>query len=745
MPADSPSGAGQGRVPPFRPLQSKLQPPRSQCELVERRTLVGGLTHDAAPLILVSAPAGAGKTTALVQLAAVSDLPVAWVQLDPADDDPIVLLTYLVLASGSVARLDDHLLALLRSPLPPIEERVLPGLAAALQEAEPFLFVLDDGHTMVNPASWRIVRVLLDHLPAGAHIAVGTRRDPPLALARLRTEGRLTEVRVGELAFDQTETQTLLRLRDRPADDDTAAALLAATEGWAAGLYLATLGDEARSDAKWMAGVRGDHRYMSDFLNAEVLSPLPADVQDFLLRTSILERIEGPVCNAICDRQDAGRLLDELAHQNLFITALDDRAEVFAYHQLFAEFLRSELRRRSPHLHPLLHERAADWYLEHDAPERAVPHLLEAGLTPQAADVVAAAWPAFWGRGQTETVRHWLAGFTDQQILDHPALTLTAGWTLSALGDARLGERWAIAACSARVADEPSPDGAASLRSSQALLRATLAPDGVTAMRSDAELAAKLEALPGSSWYADAQAALGTARYLAGAARQAVRPLRMAVREGAAFNPIAELAALGFLALIAIDQGDWQDAESYVAQADVRLAELGFGTYRRILPLFLARGRIAAYRGSPDAAQLQWQIAEMLDRMVPHRWMLVMASVILGEIALACHDFEATQQWSGRALEALRHYPDAGVFRSRAERLRVAVEQTLHAEPLTPAERRVLELLPTHLTEGQIAGQLFVSTNTVKTHLRGVYRKLEASSRAQAVERARELGLLPDA
>jgi len=151
----------------------------------------------------LSAPAGAGKTTALVQLAAVSDLPVAWVQLDPADDDPIVLLTYLVLASASVARLDDHLLALLRSPLPPIEERVLPGLAAALQEAEPFLFVLDDGHTMVNPASWRIVRVLLDHLPAGAHIAVGTRPDPPLALARLRTEGRLTEVRVGELAFDQ--------------------------------------------------------------------------------------------------------------------------------------------------------------------------------------------------------------------------------------------------------------------------------------------------------------------------------------------------------------------------------------------------------------------------------------------------------------------------------------------------------------------------------------------------------------
>ena len=491
-------------------------------------------------------------------------------------------------------------------------------------------------------------------------------------------------------------------------------------------------------------GVRGDHRYMSDFLDAEVLSPLPADVQDFLLRTSILERIEGPVCNAICDRQDAGRLLDELAHQNLFITALDDRAEVFAYHQLFAEFLRSELRRRSPHLHVRLHERAADWYLGHDAPERAVPHLLQAGLHRRAADVVVSAWPQFWSRGLTETVRHWLAGFTDQQILDYPALTLTAGWTLSALGDVRLGERWAVAACSARVGDDPSPDGAASLRSSQALLRATLAPDGVTRMKADAELAANLET-PGSSWYADAQVALGTARFLCGATRDAVRPLRIAVREGSTFNPVAELAALGILALISVDKADCDDAQGLVAQADARLAELGFGTYRRILPVFLAKARIAAHRREPAALELSREIADMLDRMVPHPWMMVMATVILGETAFACDDMEAAGGWAARAFERLRHYPDAGVFRNRADRLRAAVERVLHSDSLTPAERRVLELLPTHLTEAQIAGRLFVSTNTVKTHLRGVYRKLEASSRAQAVERARELGLLPDA
>ena len=694
---------------------------------------------------MVSAPAGAGKTPALLQWAASAERRSAWLQLDAGDDDPIVLLTYLVLALQRVAPVDARLIELLQSALPPIDERVLPDLALALEKADPFLLVLDDAQLLTNPASWRIVAFVVDRLPMGAQLAVGTRSDPPLPLARLRAAGCLAEIRLPELSFDHAETLELLRLRGPLADDQTADVLLTATEGWATGLCLAMLAGKDRSLEDWLAGVRGDQTYMAAFLNAEVLQRQAPDVQDFLLRTAVLEEIERPICRRLTGRDDAGELLERLARENLFVTALDDRAESFRYHQLFAEFLRSELDRRTPELATKLHSQAAEWYLAQECPERALPHFLLAGDTDRAAEVVAASWTGLWGRGQTETVRRWLAGFTDQQILDRPALTLTAGWTLSALGDARLGQRWAIAASSARVTDAPSPDGAASLRSSQALLRATLALSGVTDMRTAAELAARLESAPGTSWHADAQAALGTARYLTGAARQAVRPLQIAVREGAAFNPIAELAALGFLALISVDQGDWDHAERYVAQAEDRLRQLGFGAYRRILPVFLARARLAAHHGSPDAGDLPQQIAAMLERMVPHPWMLVMATVILGEVGVACEDLGAAQRWSGRALEALRHYPDAGIFRTRAERLRTAVEQMLHAEPLTPAERRLLELLPTHLTEAQIAEHLFVSTNTVKTHLRGVYRKLEASSRAQAVQRARELGLLrPD-
>ena len=734
--------SAEGDALVLRPLLSKLRPPRPQVELVERRTLVARLNALASPLIVVSAPAGAGKTTALLQWAAASDRPSVWLHLEAADDDPVLFLTYLVLALHRVAQVGDHLVGLLQSALPPIDERVLPELAAALESADPFLFVLDDAQMITNPACWRFVACVLDHLPIGGQLALGTRVDPPLNLARMRAAGRVAEIRLRELSFDHAETLDLLRLRGPVADDDTADALLNATEGWATGLCLAALGGRDRSPEEWLGGVRGDHTYMAAFLDAEVLQRQSPDVQDFLLRTAILEQVERPVCRELSGRSDAGELLERLARENLFVTAVDDRAESFRYHQLFAAFLRSELQRRSPELASRLHRQAGEWYLAHESPERAVPHFLLAGDHDRAADVVATWWPRFWSRGHTETVRRWLEGFTDQQILDRPALTLTAGWTLSALGDARLGQRWATAACSVRVADTPSPDGAASLRSSQALLRATLAPDGVAGMRADAELAARLESAPGTSWFVDAQAVLGTARYLSGAARQALRPLQVAVREGFAFNPVAELAALGFLALICADQSEWNEAERYVMQADTRLQELGFGTYRRILPVFLARIRIAAHRDSPDVKRQQAQIAAILERMVPHAWMLVMATVMLGEVGLASNDPDSARSWSLRATEALRHYPDAGVFGARAERLRAAVEQMLHAEPLTPAERRILELLPTHLTEAQIAEHLFVSTNTVKTHLRGLYRKLEANSRAQAVERARELGLL---
>ena len=261
-------------------------------------------------------------------------------------------------------------------------------------------------------------------------------------------------------------------------------------------------------------------------------------------------------------------------------------------------------------------------------------------------------------------------------------------------------------------------------------------------MREDAELAASLECVPGASWYADAQGALGVALWLTGAERRAESALEKAAREGAVSNASAELAALGTLALIAADRGDWEAARDFADRALARLEECGFGTRRRSLPMLLARARLLARAGDPRLAEVEERIVVVLERMVPHPWMNLLAGIMLGEAQLEAGEVAAAQGWSRRSSELLRHYPDAGILGPRAESLRKAVEEAACTEALTPAEHRVLELLPTHMNEKQIGEQLFVSLNTVKTHLRAVYRKLQVASRDEAVARARELGLL---
>ena len=225
---------------------------------------------------------------------------------------------------------------------------------------------------------------------------------------------------------------------------------------------------------------------------------------------------------------------------------------------------------------------------------------------------MAGAWTHYWERGQSETVRRMLQAFGDEQILAHVALTLTAGWVYSALGDRQAARRWMPAACRARVDDGPSPDGAVSLRSSQALLRATLAPDGVARMRQDAELAARLENRPGSNWYAEAQCHLGAALWLSGIETRGVRHLQVAASEGAAVNQTIEIAALGLLSIIAGDQGEWEYAQDYARCADERLAELGFGSHRRTLPLLLAQARLLARAG--DEALVERAETDRRDR-----------------------------------------------------------------------------------------------------------------------------------
>jgi LuxR family transcriptional regulator, maltose regulon positive regulatory protein len=729
----------------FEPLRSKVRPALPQVALVRRRELVDDLLGCATPLVLVSAPAGYGKSTLLAQWAGAEPRPTAWVQLGDGDNDPVVLLSYLALALEPVAPLDPAVVDLLQLRYPPVEERVLPGLAAALAGAPPFLLVLDDAHLVRNQACWRIILSALDNLPNRAQLAIGTRRDPDLPLARLRASGRLAEVRTERLAMSRDEAHELFDLHAFTCDAETLDAVLTATEGWATGLYLALLAGEGRSTDSWLSNVRGDRREIAAYLVAEVLERQPIAVQRFLTRTSILDSMCAALCDAVTRGGETHRVLERLARENLFVAALDDHDEWYRYHRLFGDLLRAELGRREGRLAPELHRRAATWYQKRGDPESAVRHWLAAG------DVLSAAEPAFLACfdyvdcGRVETARRMLDSFSREQLLSRVELTMAAGWLYgTVIGNSRQGDFWRRAACAAPADDRPLPGGGGSWRSYQLGLRAFLAPDGITRMRDDAELSLELGKAADAQDTTEAKRVLGVATYLSGRSRRAKQLFEAVVAEVP--DPTCEAYALAFLSLIAADKRSWDEAveldRRLVERCPAMTLELSPGMFLA-LPMLLAHTRVLAWRDDPELAAQRALTETHLEQMVPQvAWRLLLAAVILGEIAFARDELDKAERWTAKAETSLRALPDAGMLRGRTERLRQSLEQRRMTDPLTPAERRVLELLPTQLTAEQMAVRLFVTKNTVKTHMRRLYAKLDVTSRTGAVTRARELGLL---
>jgi len=733
----------------FQPLLSNLQVPRPRVEVVPRRRLVAELLRSSAPFVVVSAPAGSGKTLALVQWVQAEERPCAWLQLDTSDNDPVVLLTYLALALEDFAVVDPAVFEWLQESVTPIKSRMLPSLEATLAGARPFLLVLDDAHVVRSQACWEILGFVIDHLPAGAQLVLATREDPPLPLGKLRASGLVQEISAVDLALSQDEAGELLRLHGLAADDQTLAALLAATEGWAAGVYLSLLAGRGRAPEEWLPQIRGDEREIADYLTGEVLERQPYRTQEFLLRTAILERFSAPLCRAVTGRSDAHRVLTRLARENLFVVALDDREEWYRYHHLFAECLRAQLSRQRPDEPAGLHRAAAGWHHEHGDPGQAVRHWLAAGDVEPAADLVAAGCVALIDSGQVETARRALGLFSDRQILSHMPLTLAAGWVYGVgnphYATHRRSENIVRAACVMPMDDSPSLDRAASLRSGQAQLRAFLAPYGIGRMLADAELSLELERNnPAGGWYMEACKLRGIALYLAGRPERAIGPLRVEENTceypATGGGPASEVIA--FRALIAADQGRWDEAAE-LAERAWRRAESAGTELEFPLAVLLARARVLARRDDAGLADHLARVARFLDEM-PNLFEreVILGAVILGEIALGRDDLLAAERWSVKAQDVLKTYSDAGMLRPRAERLRLALQERMCGESVTLAEQRVLDLLPTQLSVGDIGARLFISRNTMRSHMRSLYAKLGVHSRTEAVERARELGLL---
>jgi LuxR family transcriptional regulator, maltose regulon positive regulatory protein len=514
LPRDKPAGLGS-RSPMADPsvaasagiamsgqdvlLVTKLHVPRPQPGFVPRPRLVEALGEGLARgRVLVCAPAGFGKTALLADWADGGGRPVAWLGLDAGDSDPARFWRYAVAAldrarpglAGRVGPLPSH------SP-----EGLVTTLINELA-AEPgpdeMLLVLDDYHLVDSGPVHESVAFLLENLPPGLRVVVSGRADPPLPLARLRARGQLAELRAADLRFSPEEAASLLGEAAGPGLPSAAAeALVARTEGWAAGLQLAGLSLRGHADpAGFAAAFSGSHRFVLDYLADEVLDGQPGRVRAFLLETSVLERLSGELCDAVTGRDDGQAMLADIERAGLFLVPLDEVRGWWRYHHLFADLLRARLQAEQPGRVPALHRAAATWCEEHDLADDAVRHTLAAGDTAWAARLVERHVETLLGRSEGVTLRRWLSALPAESVHDRPRLCLAQaygaamGFQVEAL-EALLDDAERAFAVSGDEPYEPSLGSAqgdsvlANFPAGIAFLRASLAR-----LRGDAALAA---------------------------------------------------------------------------------------------------------------------------------------------------------------------------------------------------------------------------------------------------------------
>ena len=423
-------------------LATKLHVPRRPRSLVARPRLSERLSRGAeSALTLVSAPAGFGKTTLLAQWLAAAPADgrsVAWLSLDQRDNDPELFWTYLVGALKTAAQgAGASTLSLLQSPQPPAEA----GLATLLNDldalSDDVVLVLDDYHVIEARGVQDGMAFLLEHLPPQIHLVIASRADPALPLARLRGRGELVEIRAADLRFTPNEAAAYLNeVMGLVLTAPDVAALEERTEGWIAALQLAALSLQGREDvATFIAGFAGDDRYIVNFLAEEVLQRQPEHVQQFLLQTSILDRLSGRLCDAVTGQDGGQAKLAALERGNLFLVPLDDRRRWYRYHQLFADVLQARLLDEQPGDLPGLHRRASAWYERSGEPSEAIRHALAAGDFGRAADLVELAIPAMRKTRQEVAVHGWLRALPEELVRVRPVLSVGLAGALLAEGE----------------------------------------------------------------------------------------------------------------------------------------------------------------------------------------------------------------------------------------------------------------------------------------------------------------------
>jgi LuxR family maltose regulon positive regulatory protein len=737
---------------------TKIEPPRLRPGHIPRGDLVERLRQGLhRRLNLVAAPAGWGKTTLLAEwLSVEDDVSFAWLSLDENDNDPARFWAYVSAALGKTGvEVPPAFHAAASAPGTSVREAALPMLINALAGASrEHILVLDDYHLISDERIHEGVRFLVARLPLISHLVISTRLEPPVDVSRLRARGELGEILSDHLRFSDAEAAALLNeTLDLGLPAERLQLLTTKTEGWAAGLYLAGLSLRDRDGADLADDLEFD-RHLVDYLGDEVLAAQDARLRAFLLDTCILDRFCAALCDAVRGEGSSKQRLAQLEQANLFLVPLDRRREWFRYHHVFRDVLRRELDDTASAKHrATLHARAGDWFADVGDVSVALGHLLAAGRTDAAADLVARSWNAALQNGRSATVARWLDALPTELVADDPRLCLTRAWLALDSGEQAAAERWAAATVAA-ADGRPLPEGGATVASGVAMLRATILYRAGDLARAEelGATAVELEPAGDSSWRAVALATLGAARHFRGAPSEDVIPfLEEAVGIAqAGANSMAVLRAHGTLAAATFGEGNLDGARRWVRAADVLRTEQSLDEYWMGSLAAAVAGQLAADVGDLEQARERLERAVVLARRGASRPEQIYALSALAPVQATMGDPDEAAATLRNARLALRESPSPGLFvhllDDAERRLRGRPARSAPAgdgvEELSSREMSVLRLLGTELSVAQIGDELYVSRNTVKTHVRGIYRKLGADGRAAAVARARELGLL---
>jgi LuxR family maltose regulon positive regulatory protein len=702
--------------------EPSVGPPKVRQDSVRRADLLRRLEDERArPLVLLTAPAGYGKTTLLMQWARESGRPTAWVTLDEPDRDREVL-------ADSIAG-------------------ALAGIGVDPSLGRSFLLVIDDAHLAAPKGLEAAVLGTLRWLPEGSQLAVASRCEPALALGRMRAGRMLVEVGAEDLSMSAAEAASLLRNAGLDLEFTDVQTLVRSTEGWPVALELAALSWSRRPElAEHLAEPRGDDHLLSEYFRAELLASLSPATVRFLTRTSVLDRLSGPVCDEVLGRKRSATVLAELARANVPLAPVDPSHEWYRLHGLFRQMLQTELRRAEPELESDLHRRAGEWYCGAGDVDRAIEHARRGEDLDRTGELLWAHLHRYLGDGRNHLVQRWLSGITEVRVAGCARLALVAAHSHLALGSVAVAERWARS--TAVSLSEAPGESAGPERAGVLIVEAWAAHSGARGMGEDAARAYEL--LPQDSpWRASCCFLRGTAALLLGDDSEAERRLEEGAACGAVMAPGAASLSLAQLAVLAAQRDEIDAASDFAVRAGSIVHEHGLSTYPISALVFAVCATAGMRAGRVDEAKAAAShclgLLDLLDDSLS--WYGAEARILLARVSLALGDVAGARELLADASRLGRRTPDVVVFQrwfddawnqfdARAESALAGVAT------LTTAELRVLRFLPTHYSFQEIAQRLHVSSNTVKTHVHAVYRKLDASSRSEAVAQATHAGLL---